>query len=269
MTLPGRGLRLAANFFNPIWWIYGFLMLPTLVVIPMSLTGDRVLEFPPRSWSLDLYREFFGLGGPAVWIDSTLLSLRVALITTILAVLAGVPAAYGLVRGTYPGRMLVTVFLLSPLFIPTVVLALALYLYFAPLRLTGSELSLVLGHAIAVTPFVILSCMSGMRRIDPNLELAAAVMGAGKLRVMCTVIVPLLAPSIVAGGLFAFLMSFDEVVISYFLSATGSMTLPVRMYSSIEWEISPVLAAASSILTVASIAICLLASHFRKGAEAP
>jgi putative spermidine/putrescine transport system permease protein len=265
---PGQlALQTARFVFNPVWWIYAFLILPTLIVVPMSLTGDKVLDFPPRSWSLDLYREFFGLSGSRIWLDSTFLSFRVAVVTTILAVLVGVPAAYGLVRGTYPGRTLVTIFLLSPLFVPVVVLALGLYMYFAPLRLTGSEFSLILGHVLVVTPFVILSCMGGMRRIDVNLELAAAVMGSGRFRVMYTVVVPLLAPSIVAGALFAFLMSFDEVVISYFLSATGSMTLPVRMYSSIEWEISPVLAAASSILTATSIVICLLASHFRKGPE--
>ena len=106
--------------------------------------------------------------------------------------------------------------------------------------------------------------MAGLKHVDPNLESAARVMGAGRLYTLVKVTLPLLKPTIVAGALFAFLISFDEVVISYFISSTRTETLPVKMYSSIQWEISPVLAAISTLLTVLSLVVCVLASMLQK-----
>jgi putative spermidine/putrescine transport system permease protein len=154
--------------------------------------------------------------------------------------------------------------LLSPILVPIIVIALGLYFYFASLGITGSELALVMGHAVYTTPFVIVTAMAGLRHVDQNLETAATIMGAGPIYTFFRVTLPLLKPAMFAGGLFAFLMSFDEVVVAYFISKAGSTTLPVKMFSSIQWEISPVLAAVSTFLTVVSLVICLIGALFQK-----
>lgn len=242
------------------WGIYLFLMLPSFIVIPMSFGGRDEIVFPPDSFSLELYRQFFFTQD---WIQATFMSFRVGLGTTLLSLLLGVPAAYGLVRGNYPGKKFVAIFLLSPILVPVIVIALGMYLYFTTLGLGGSEVSLILGHTVYVTPFVIVTSMSGLRHVDINLEHVAQIMGAHPLYTFWTVTLPLLRPALLTGGLFAFLISFDEVVIAYFLVEAGAMTLPVKMFSAIQWEISPVLAAASTILSLLSVIACLLGASLR------
>ena len=125
------------------------------------------------------------------------------------------------------------------------------------LGVQGTTLSIVFGHTIFVTPFVMVVVMAGLRGVDPNLEAAAKVMGAGSIYTFWRVTLPLLKPALVAAGLFAFLMSFDELVISFFLSGFGTQTLPVKMYDSIVLEISPVLWAISVLLTLLALVICV------------
>ncbi|MGE8943890.1 ABC transporter permease [Leptospira interrogans] len=239
------------------WASYLFLIMPSLVIIPMSFGDKDEFQFPPSSLSLYLYRQFFF---DSTWMATTAQSFIVATFTTVLSLAFGVSAAYGVVRSEFPGKRLLTIFLLSPLLVPVIVVALGLYLYCSTIGMTGTTFALVLGHTVHTTPFVIVMAMSGLRHVDPNLEAAARVMGAGPLLVMRRVTLPLLMPTIIAAALFAFLVSFDEVVISYFISSARTETLPVKMYSSIQWEISPVLAAISALLTLLSLIICVIAS---------
>jgi putative spermidine/putrescine transport system permease protein len=243
------------------WVVYILLLLPSLVVIPISFGNPNYIKFPPDTFSLDLYRQFFGSVG---WMDSIFMSLRIAIGAMVLALLVGVPAAHGLVRGAFRGRKLASIMLFSPILVPVVVSALGLYLYFSRIGILGTEFSLILGHAVYVLPFVVLTVMAGVRQIDARLEIAATIMGASELRSFWSVTLPLLRPSILAGGFFAFLMSFDEVVISYFIAKPSAMTLPVRMFSSIQWEVSPVIAAVSTILTLLSLIVCLVGSFTLK-----
>ncbi len=252
---PSRIAALAA------WSGYVFLILPSLFVIPISFGATNEMIFPPTSFSLAQYRKYFFESN---WMAATALSFRVALGTMALSLLIGVPAAYGLVRGEFPGKRALTLFLLSPVLIPTIVVALGLYLYFAAIRLGGIELPLILGHTLIATPFVVVTAMAGMRHIDPNLEAAGLVMGANRLLVFRKITLPLLRPAILAGGLFSFLISFDEVVIAYFVGKAGSATLPVKMYGSIQWEISPVIAAISALLTLLSLVVCLSVAAAQK-----
>jgi len=237
------------------WSGYLFLMMPSLIVVPMSF-GDRDdFQFPPRSLSIHLYEKYFF---ESSWLTATLESFIVAVGAAAIALLLGIGAAYGIARNEFPGRRIVLFFLLSPLFVPVIVVALGLYLYLAPLGLAGTTLGLILSHSVLTVPFVIVTALAGLREVDPALETAARIMGASQLRVFVTVTVPLLRPAIVAGGLFAFLVSFDEVVIAYFVTSQQTQTLPVKMYSSIQWEISPVLAAVATLLTVLSLFVCLV-----------
>ncbi|MFT4191333.1 MAG: ABC transporter permease [Comamonas sp.] len=237
------------------WLVYVFILVPTLIVIPISFGGPGELSFPPRVWTLELYTQLFG---SSAWLDPILQSLRVAVATTALSLLIGLPASYGLVRYEFPGKRFVLLLLMSPILVPVIVISLGLYLYLSRLQLVGSTLGLVLSHTAYVTPFMMMAVMAGVKKLDPALEFAASIMGASRATVFFKVVLPQLGPSMLAGCLFAFLVSFDEVVIAWFLTSPHTTTLPVKMYSSIQWDISPVIAAVSALLTALSIAFCCL-----------
>jgi putative spermidine/putrescine transport system permease protein len=148
--------------------------------------------------------------------------------------------------------------------VPTVTVALGLYLYFSQLGLVGTTTGLILAHSVLTTPFTTVMAASGIRQTDINVELAARLMGASPAVVMRRVVLPQIMPSIVASALFAFLLSFDEVVISWFITDAATTTLPVVMYGSLKFEMSPVIAATSSMLSLISIAICIAAASLMK-----
>lgn len=247
-----RVFRYGGNMFA--WLGYLFLLLPSLIVIPVSFSGSSEFQFPPRELSLELYRQFFR---EEAWWGATLQSFQVAVMTTVLSILAGVPAAYAIVRAEFPGKSALSVVILSPILVPVVVLGLGLYLQFSTLRMVGSTTSLVLAHTVLVTPFVVVAVSSGLRHIDPALETAALIMGASRVRVFRSVVLPQIRAAIAVGALFAFLVSFDEVVIAYYLAGPHTATLPVKMYSALRWEISPVIAAISTLLTAISLIVCV------------
>ena len=245
--------------------VYVFLLAPSIIVIPVSFGSQYELKFPPTQYSLDLYRIFFS---SEAWTQPLFLSVRVALMTTLIATVIAVPAAYALVRFKFPGQKAIVGLIMSPLVIPSVVFALGIYLYFSYLRLTGTTTGLVLAHTMFVLPYTLVIISAGVQKLDPNLEFGAMLMGAGRLRMMLTVVLPQLYPSIGAGALFAFLISFDEVIISWFLAGPTTTTLSVKMFSAIQWEISPVIAAVSTILTVISLVVCLVNVALQKS-DAP
>lgn len=235
--------------------IYAFILVPTLIVIPISFGGSDQLTFPPRVWTIELYQQLFSSKS---WVDSILQSATVAALTTVGATLIGVPAAYGLARFTFPGKRLVLLLLMTPMVVPIIVIALGLYMYFSRLHIVGSTLGLVISHIAYVTPFVMVTIMAGVEKLDPGIEFAASIMGSRPLAVFSKVVLPQLYPSVIASALFAFILSFDEVVIAWFLTGPRTITLPVKMYSSIAWEVSPMIAAVSALLTVLSIVLCCL-----------
>ena len=200
-------------------------------------------------------------------------SLQVATAASVLATLIGIPAAYAFARGRFLGRSTVQMLVISPMFVPVIVIALGLYFLAAATGQQGRFSTLVLAHAMYGLPFVVMLVLSGMTQVDPALEKAAMLMGASPARVFLQVVLPQLKIPIFAGFLFAFLASFDEVVIAWFLNGPTTITLPVKMYSSIMWENTPVIAAVSTMLTLLSFAVCLLtmmlgANPGAKGAEA-
>jgi putative spermidine/putrescine transport system permease protein len=236
---------------------YAFLILPTLIVIPVSFNSTNEMSFPPVHPSFFQYGQYFS---DSEWLAATFLSARIAAATALSSLLLGIPAAYGLVRGGFPGQRVVSALLLSPALTPIIVLALGLFIYFSALGLNGAMVPIVLGHTLVATPFVIVTAMSGLRHVEPNLEIAGMIMGGSRLYVFRHITLPLLRPSILAGGLFAFLISFDEVIIAFFLGKAGTSTLAVRVFASIQWEISPVIAAVSTLLTGLSLVVCLFAA---------
>lgn len=234
--------------------MYLYLLFPSLIIVPISF-GNRVeLTFPPERFSLDLYRDYFG---SADWLTVTGRSAIYATMAASVAMVVGTPAGYALTRTGFVGKRLFVMLILSPMMVPVIVIALGLYIYYLKLSLTGTAIGIVLAHAMYVTPFVVLTISAGVENLDERLEKAAVIMGATQLRVFFQIVLPQLIPSLISAGLFAFLMSFDEVVIAWFVSGPNTMTLPVKMYTSIKWEVSPILAAIATILTGVSIFICL------------
>ena len=254
---PGRGVAVVA------WIVLAFLLLPSLVLVPIAFGNQNIIIFPPREFGFVLFQRFFTETG---WVAATLVSLRVAAFTTVLVLLIGVPAAYALSRGNFPGRRALALFLLSPIMVPGVVMALALYIYYAGAGVRDGMVRLVLGHAVVTLPFIIVTTSVGLRQVDPALETVAGIMGASRFTMFWRVTLPLIRPAVITGGLLAFLISFDEVVISWFVARADTITLPVRMFASIQWEVSAVLAAISTMLTAISVVVCLAVAALQRRA---
>jgi putative spermidine/putrescine transport system permease protein len=242
------------------WCVFVFLLAPSLIIVPLSFGNKDQIVFPPKEFHLDLYRLFFTTSN---WLAATAQSFKVALLSTAIALILGTLAAYGLERSQMRGKNLLLVMLLSPLFVPAVVMALGLYAYVAAIGLAATTTAIVLGHTVFLCPFVIVTVSAGIRELNDRIEIAASVMGASRLKIFTAVVLPQLGPSLLSAGLFAFLMSFDEVVIAWFISAPLTMTLPVKMYTSVQSDSSRILAAVSTLLTTLSVAVALAAEAAR------
>ena len=241
--------------------IYTFLMLPLLVVFPISLSSAAYMQFPPPGLSWQWYERY--LDDPQ-WIDATVRSLYVGVATAVLALALGVPLAFSLVRGKFPGRWLVDRIALAPLIVPTIILSVALYVLFAKLKLIGEWYGLVIAHTVLALPFVVLVMSAGLRDFDRGLEQAAEGLGASRMRTLLKITLPLLRPSLVSAGLLAFVSSFDELVVALFL-AGPNMTLPKKMFDNILMEIDPTIAAVSVMQILLVSLVLVLIGRFGRG----
>ena len=245
------------SFGRPLLWAYCvltlvFLCAPILIVVVVSFNASEFIEFPPRAWSLRWYQNYFSA---RQWVEPTLLSLRIAFVTMVLSTVLGTAAAIGLTRGQFPGRRALEFFFLSPMVMPTIVLAIGLYLLFARFKLVGQPLALYLAHTIVAAPLVIVIVSAALKTTDSAIELAARSLGAGYFRTLWHVTLPAILPSVVSGAAFAFLLSFDEVVLAIFLGGPATTTLPKRMWESVRYEIDPTLTAISTLLVIIPIVI--------------
>ncbi|WP_366556506.1 ABC transporter permease [Aquibaculum sediminis] len=234
-----------------------FLTLPILIVVPMSFSSAEALTFPPPGLSLRWYESFFG---DARWLQAARTSIIVALASSTLAAVLGSAAAYGLVRGNWLGRKAVEANFLLPLIVPQVITALALYIYFARLGILGTLPGLIMGHTVLGLPYVVLIMSVAIRSFDVRIEQVALSLGSSWQRMFVTVVLPNLAPSLAAAWLFAFVISFDEVIITFFLAGANE-TIPKRMFNELMLQVNPTITAiatlliAVSIITISSLAI--------------
>lgn len=234
-----------------------FLVAPAFVMVPISFTETSVLDWPPKGFSWQWYEAY--LESPA-WVAATLRSLQVAFLTALLSMLIGTPAAFGLMRGLKRGNALVLAFLLSPLILPRIVIAVALFYLFSKLALIGSVTGLVLGHTILAVPYVVVSVMAVLKNYDQRFDNAAWSLGANRWRTLRYVTLPLLRGGLLAAFLFAFVTSFDELTLSLFVSGGMQATLPKQMWDSAILQVNPLLAAVSTLL-LALIAVVLLLAN--------
>lgn len=227
------------------------LLLPVLVVVPMSFSDSSFLTFPPQNWSLRWFENFFT--DPS-WQESTLASLRVAVLVTMLSIVLGTAAAMGLVRGRLRLKAVVAGLVVAPLIVPYVIVGLAVYTMALRFDLTETTLGFVLVHTALAVPYVTINVAAALASYDARLEHAAMSLGANPATTFLRVTLPIIAPSVAAGGLFAFITSWDEVVVSLFLSGPEMTTLPVRMWSGVRTQIDPTVAAISTMLLLLTVA---------------
>jgi putative spermidine/putrescine transport system permease protein len=244
--------------------IFLFLMLPLMVVFPLSVSSAPYLQFPPPGFSLRWYESYFG---DPVWIDATIRSLMIAATTTLGSLLVGMPLAFSLVRGRYLGRMLLDRLAIAPMIVPTIIISVAVYGIFAKLRLIGAWYGIALAHTILALPFVVIVLGAGLRGLDESLEQAALGLGASRWQAVRHVTLPEIRPSIVTAAVLAFITSFDELVVAMFL-AGSQMTLPKKMFDNIRMEIDPTIAAVSVLQILVITAGLLTAQRFGRGATA-
>jgi len=241
--------------------IFVFLVIPTILAVPMSFTETRYLAFPPEGFSMQWHQQFFT---DRRWIEPTIFSLKLASITTVVCLVIGTMASLALVRGVLPGKRVLHLFFLSPMMVPLIVTAFAVYGMFANFRLIGTLTGMVVAHTIIGVPYAILVITANLYRFDTTLELAARNLGASAFKTFMHVTFPLIKPGIIAAGVFCFIESLDELVLVLFLIGTTKLTLPLRMFSEIEFRITPTVAAASTVFIIAAIGTIIALSFIER-----
>lgn len=244
----------------PVAWLVApilvFLLLPTLIVVPLSFAGTASLRFPPSSWSGQWYGHL--ISSPE-WRAAIARSATAGVCTTLLATPAGVATA--LAMRTMPARWLnaVRMGVLLPLLVPSILLGIGVLFLYSRLGLNNTIVGLVLAHAVLALPFVVLTVEAGLSQIDAALEKAARSLGAGVFTTLTTVTLPLIRGSLSAAALFAFLTSFDEISVAFFISSGDASTLPRRMFGGLRDSFDPTIAAISSLLIVLTTLLITLA----------
>ena len=226
-----------------------FLVAPLIVVAGTSFNNSALLAFPPSNPSLRWYQ---AIPANPEFSDGLRLSVQLAVVTTLVSSLVGTPAALALVRHPFPGREVLNAVALSPLVLPTVVLGIGFLLFFTRLGLAASFPGLVLAHTVLTVPYVIRTVAASLSGLDPLLEEAARNLGAGPLRAFWRVTLPLAAPGLLAGAIFAFVISFDELVVTLFVAGPRLTTLPIRIFTYVQFSNDPLIAAISTVLIVMS-----------------
>jgi putative spermidine/putrescine transport system permease protein len=244
---PAYGFLVAALYF--------FLLAPLLIVFVISFSSNQYLSFPPDGFTLKWYQL---LPQETTFIDGLQTSLITASISTVIVLFIGVPAALALDRYDFRSKALLSSFFLSPLLVPTIVLALGLVLILGPLGLTNTYVSIILGHIGITIPYVIRTTLMSLNTSDTSCEEAARVLGADGLTVFRRITLPIIAPGVLAGGVIAFIVSFDEAVISLFVAESGRPTLPVQVLRYVENSADGVVAALSVILILFSLVVVVI-----------
>jgi putative spermidine/putrescine transport system permease protein len=263
------GTTLSESAWRYVLWavcvlVLAFLILPILIIVPLSFSSGTFLTFPLPGLSLRWYQEFFT---SAPWQLSLRNSLIVASATTALATVLGTLAALGLTRARLPGQTLLMGLIVSPMVVPLVIVAVGVYFAYAPFGLTSSLVGLTLAHTALAAPFVVITVSATLQGFDPNQARAGASLGASPVVVFRRIILPLILPGVISGALFAFVTSFDEVVVALFVTGPAERTLPRQMFNGIRENISPVIAAAATFVILISVLLLTALELLRRRNE--
>lgn len=251
-----------------LWWllralcvaVLAFLLAPILVMVPLSFSESSFLAYPITGWSLKWYRNLFE---SAEWARATRNSFIVAPAATLIATALGTLAALGLSRADFRFKGLLMGVLIAPMVVPIVVVGVATYLYFAPLGLADSYAGLIVVHAALGAPFVLTTVLATLAGFNHNLVRASLGLGETPFRTFFRITLPVIAPGVISGALFAFATSFDEVVVTLFLAGADQATLPRQMFNGIRENISPTIAAVATLLILFTTSLLLVLEWLR------
>jgi putative spermidine/putrescine transport system permease protein len=251
--------------------LFFFLIFPIMVIIPLSFNAEdfftftpEMLSLNPEGYSLKHYQDFFGNSD---WQNALRNSFTIAPVATLLSVSFGTLAAIGLSQSHVPFRGAIMAVLISPMIVPLIISAAGMYFFYSRLGLQGTFAGVVLAHAALGTPFVIITVTATLIGFDQSLVRAAANMGAGPVRTFFKVQMPLILPGVISGGLFAFITSFDEVVVVLFVGSAGQKTLPWQMFTGLREQISPTILAVASLMVGVSILLLTTLELLRRRSE--
>jgi putative spermidine/putrescine transport system permease protein len=265
MVQPPRPDRPRLAVGNGLFWVTGlliiaFLAVPAFFIIPVSFTEGRFLSWPPQGFSLQWYQAV--LSNPA-WTEAAMRSLIVAIVAAGLGLLLGVPAAFHIVRRARYKTALIG-FLVSPIIMPNIIIAVALFYLFASIGLVGTMVGLAIGHTILAVPYVVVTVIAVLKNYDQRLDQAAYTLGANRARTFLHVTLPIIRSGLLAAFMFAFVISFDELTIALFIVGGSSATLPRKMWDDALLQVSPSLAAVAAMVLVFMTAIILLSEYARR-----
>ena len=232
-----------------------FLILPILIVIPMSFNGAPILQFPPTSFSLRWYEEFFN---DEQWTKAALVSIKIAIGTTFLSCAFGIFAALGLSKKILRNAKGLKLVLMAPMMLPSIIVAISMYLVYGQWRIVGTFFGIIVAHTCLAIPFVVTLISAALMSLDPRQYDAARSLGANHFTAVRKVVLPLIKPAIFSSMLFSFITSFDETVLVLFITKTNTLTLPRIIYADLRYGISPALAAVSSLLIFVTLLLFLL-----------
>jgi putative spermidine/putrescine transport system permease protein len=241
--------------------VAAFLLLPVVFIVLLSFGSSRWLAFPPPGWTLKWYEELFA--DPS-WIEAALTSARIATMTAILAVAIGLLASFALVRAQFRGREILRGLLLTPMVLPVVVFAIAIYAFFLKLGLGGTTIGFVVAHTVLALPFAIIPIATALEGFDKSVEDAAIVCGASPIQAKLRITLPSIRIGIFSAAIFSFLASWDEVVVAIFMASPTLQTLPVKIWGSLRSDLTPVIAAASSLLVALTLALMVVTALLRR-----
>lgn len=241
--------------------IFLYLILPIFIIIPISFSSARFLTFPPPGYSLQWYKNYLFSRD---WMEATFTSLQVASITTVFSTILGTLLAFILMRGKFRFKNWIYTFAVSPTIVPPIIVAIAIYFFYSKIQLVGTVIGMVMAHTILATPFVLVIVSSTLKGFDETLEKASLSLGATPFKTFIFVTLPLIKPGLLSASFFAFITSFDELVIAIFIAGTHAVTLPKRMWDGIRLEIDPTISAVSSIFIGISILLMILIEIIKK-----
>lgn len=239
-----------------------FLLLPILFIVALSFGSSRWLIFPPPGWTLKWYEELFA---DPRWLGAALTSAKIGVIIMVLSVALGLLASLALVRGKFRGRAVLRAFFLTPMVLPVVIVAVALYAAFLRLGINGTLPGFVIAHLIVALPFAIITITGALETFDPAIEDAAILCGASPWEARLRVTLPSIRHGLFSAAIFSFLVSWDEVVLAIFMASPSLQTLPVKVWTTLRQDLTPVIAAASTLLVALTVILMIAAALIRKG----
>jgi putative spermidine/putrescine transport system permease protein len=230
--------------------VLAVLIAPIVIIVLVSLSPGDMMEFPPSGLSLRWYEKYFF---DPLWITATQVSFLVAALTALLSLVLGFMVSVALVWGKFPGKNILRIFLMSPLIVPKIIIAVGLYFLYVRIRILGTTLSLVAAHSLIAMPYVVMILSAALYGFDRRLEWAARSLGASPLAALRYVTLPILRPAVMSAALFAFIASFDDIILSLFLTKLSAPTLPRQIWVNVQQIIDPTIAAVSTLMTFISV----------------